>query len=458
MTCAPLNPAASDAPTGISRRLLLAGGAATAGVALLPGSRAALAATGTNLYNTPDLTAKTVVPIMFPIIPKAGTKVTRTRNFGQDRTSHTHAGEDMMAEKLSLLVACADAKVVRYVEESGGNYLYLQGKSSTGKYDGYIFGYLHINNDTPGTDDAKNPHEWAYAPGVALGAEVKKGQHIAYVGDSGNAEGSGAHLHFEIRKPNATWYYAQAINPAPSLDAAEPAKVLGETAPVEAATGTYAPFATAQAFATRQGTDFLAATPTAAWLADAVARLGSGTRPDAFIASLLGEPAQADKVAPAVRLYQAYFLRVPDTGGITYWVEQVRKGVSLDKVSDSFARSSEFINRYGKLANADFVRRVYLNLFEREPDPGGYLFWTAQLDDGKARGWVMRQLCESTEYVRKTDSGVAVVSLHLAMLGRAPNATDSQNWTSMARANTGALAMLAAQIRATDEYASRALG
>ena len=191
-----------------------------------------------------------------------------------------------------------------------------------------------------------------------------------------------------------------------------------------------------------------------AWMSIAV----DGNQTRVVIASLLGEPAQADKVAPAVRLYQAYFLRVPDTGGITYWVEQVRKGVSLDKVSDTFARSSEFINRYGKLANADFVRRVYLNLFEREPDPGGYLFWTAQLDDGKARGWVMRQLCESAEYVRKTDSGVAVVSLHLAMLGRAPNATDSQNWTSMARANTGALAMLAAQIRGTDEYVTRALG
>ena len=51
-----------------------------------------------------------------------------------------------------------------------------------------------------------------------------------------------------------------------------------------------------------------------------------------------------------------------------------------------------------------------------------------------------------------------MISMHLAMLGRVPNAADSKNWTSMARANAGALAMLAAQIRGTDEYVTRALG
>ena len=45
------------------------------------------------------------------------------------------------------------------------------------------------------------------APGVAVGSEVRKGQLIGWVGDSGNAESTTPHTHFELRKDN------RAINP-----------------------------------------------------------------------------------------------------------------------------------------------------------------------------------------------------------------------------------------------------
>ena len=63
--------------------------------------------------------------------------------------------------------------------------------------------YLHINNDTPVHRRRRNPIEWAFAPGIAVGSRVRRGQHIAYVGDSGNAESTGPHCHFEIRKPGS---------------------------------------------------------------------------------------------------------------------------------------------------------------------------------------------------------------------------------------------------------------
>ena len=205
-----------DGPTrsSVTRRLLLAGGLAVGVTPFVP--RLVGPAGAEDLYDSPDLATKAVRPIMYPIVPVQGTSVNRLRNYGDDRGSHIHAGEDMMAAKLSLLLACVDGTVVRRVFSASGNYLYLKGD------DGWIYGYLHINNDTPGTDDAANPSAWAFGPGIVEGATVRRGQLVAYVGDSGNAESVGSHLHFEIRKPNTRWYWAQAVNPAPSLDAADP--------------------------------------------------------------------------------------------------------------------------------------------------------------------------------------------------------------------------------------------
>lgn len=154
MTCS-CSTTPSEEPTGssVSRRAVLTGGLAL-GITPLLLSRATTAAAAvdsTDKYNSPDVSTKLVRPIMYPIVPAGTTKVTRLRNYGQNRGSHIHAGEDMMAAKLSLLLAVTDATVVRKVYGSSGNYLYLRDAA------GYLYGYLHINNDSPGTDDGKNP-------------------------------------------------------------------------------------------------------------------------------------------------------------------------------------------------------------------------------------------------------------------------------------------------------------
>ncbi len=65
--------------------------------------------------------------------------------------------------------------------------------------DGRVYRYVHLNNDNPGTDDGAGGPEWAYAPGVRAGVTVRRGQWLGYLGDSGNAERTPTHLHFEIR-------------------------------------------------------------------------------------------------------------------------------------------------------------------------------------------------------------------------------------------------------------------
>jgi hypothetical protein len=76
--------------------------------------------------------------------------------------------------------------------------------------DGWTSYYIHLNNDTPGTDDGLGQ---GIVAGLGNGSRVSAGQHIGWRGDSGNAENSGAHLHFELQDPSGVWH-----DPTPYVD------------------------------------------------------------------------------------------------------------------------------------------------------------------------------------------------------------------------------------------------
>lgn len=119
-----------------------------------------------------------------------------------------HLGVDILADKHTPVVAAVDG-VVSYIplsEPSWGYMITIQDR------DGYQYRYIHLNNDTPGTDDGQGGIQYAYASGLRRGSEVRAGQLIGWLGDSGNAENTVPHLHFEIRTPNRN-----AINPYQSL-------------------------------------------------------------------------------------------------------------------------------------------------------------------------------------------------------------------------------------------------
>ena len=142
-------------------------------------------------------TSAPVVPILFPL----ENRVTWTDTFGAARSGgRTHAGNDLMAPKMTPILAVVDGKA---------DWLNLTGKLSSYNNlpyynillrgdDGNDYFYIHLNNDTPGTDDGLGGVEFAYAPGLTNGTRVHRGDVIGYVGDSGNAEDAGSHLHFEI--------------------------------------------------------------------------------------------------------------------------------------------------------------------------------------------------------------------------------------------------------------------
>jgi hypothetical protein len=71
-----------------------------------------------------------------------------------------------------------------------------------------------MNNDEPGTDNARGGFRNCIVPSLAVGERVEEGQLIGWVGDSGNAEGTAPHVHFEIRTPTGL-----PIDPYESLKA-----------------------------------------------------------------------------------------------------------------------------------------------------------------------------------------------------------------------------------------------
>lgn len=146
--------------------------------------------------------AEPIYPLVFPVIGD----VYFSDTFGAPRNGHTHEGQDLMSygvKGLSVLAA-ADG-VVGWI---GTTCCYLEIEHD----DGWSTWYIHLNNDTPGTDDGQG---WGIAPGIEQGVPVVAGQLIGWLGDSGNAEGSSPHLHFELRDPTG-----KAINPFHDLQQA----------------------------------------------------------------------------------------------------------------------------------------------------------------------------------------------------------------------------------------------
>ena len=100
----------------------------------------------------------------------------------------------------------------------------------------------------------------------------------------------------------------------------------------------------------------------------------------------------------AYRLYQAAFDRVPDQGGLGYWINQMDSGVGLSQVATGFINSAEFKSLYGNNpSNSEFVTLLYDNVLHRAPDTGGYDYWMNELTHGTTREQALIGFSESTE-------------------------------------------------------------
>jgi len=132
-------------------------------------------------------------------------------SFYAARSNGDHHAQDLMAPKMTPVVSAAPG-TVRYVNWSRdpGNLNPHRCCTVVIRHDdGWESWYIHLNNDTPGTDDGQ---AWGIVEGIIPGARVAAGQHIGWVGDSGNAESTAPHLHFELYDPDGV-----IVNPYQAL-------------------------------------------------------------------------------------------------------------------------------------------------------------------------------------------------------------------------------------------------
>ena len=136
------------------------------------------------------------------IIPVAGVRSDQlVDTFTASRAEgRTHDAIDIMAPADTPVLAAADGTITKlWQSERGGTTIYQLSADQK-----MIFYYAHLAH---------------YADGLTEGKQVRQGEVIAYVGDTGNAGPGNYHLHFSIAivsDPKRYWEGTN-INPYPLL-------------------------------------------------------------------------------------------------------------------------------------------------------------------------------------------------------------------------------------------------
>lgn len=85
-------------------------------------------------------------------------------------------------------------------------------------------------------------------------------------------------------------------------------------------------------------------------------------------------------------LYQQVFNRQPDLGGFQYWANEYARGDTLGHIAMSFLHSAEYASGMGKafdqLTAGQQIDLFYQHFLGREAEPAGHAYWVGRLNEG----------------------------------------------------------------------------
>jgi len=296
--------------------------------------------------------------------------------------------------------------------------------------EGWEYHYVHINNDTPGTDDGSNSIEYAFSPRIAAafengtwqGMRVTAGELVAYMGDSGNAEACNCpHLHFEIVNPDGV-----NINPTASVDAAfahaeaNPQGIVVETellGPYEAIEGLGADLFETLAGRSATRSDLL--------------ELRATLESEGFAAALVPFVGNESQSADIDRLYVEYFDRLPDFAGYEFWHSRLNVDEwDIQRASRYFADSPEAVATYGDASLEEFLDILYAQVLGRAPDAGGEAYWLDRLENDPLidRANIVAFFTDSPELRVMTEHRSEIVALTALFDERMPTEAEIASW------------------------------
>ena len=79
------------------------------------------------------------------------------------------------------------------------------------------------------------------------------------------------------------------------------------------------------------------------------------------------------------QLYLAYFGRPADPTGLDYWLNE---GTSTKAFAANMYLQPEFISVNGSLSIQDQINNIYQNLFFRDADTRGLIYWASEINKG----------------------------------------------------------------------------
>jgi murein DD-endopeptidase MepM/ murein hydrolase activator NlpD len=144
----------------------------------------------------------TIAPGAALMIPVEGIRPEQLRDTYDDARSEgrVHHAIDIMAARGTAVLAAAPGRVLKLrTGATGGITIYQVGRDGR-----TLYYYAHLLR---------------YADGIREGRELRQGELIGYVGDTGNAGRGNYHLHFSVGRLTdpRRWWESQNVDPYPLL-------------------------------------------------------------------------------------------------------------------------------------------------------------------------------------------------------------------------------------------------